>query len=88
MHLGELYGEQFFTPPASKKVKGGWDTKYSFGTEYKNWLVCTYGGDVRGGGTVERWQRIDANITSCLLKVREVKQPPTQTAWKATADCN
>lgn len=87
MYFGELYGEQFFTPPVSKKVKGVWDAKYTFSPEYKNWLVCTYGGDAWGGGTVERWERLDPKITSCLLKVRQVKEPQMQTVWKATADC-
>jgi hypothetical protein len=47
LHFGELCVEQFFTPPASKKVKSGWDSKYSLGPEDKNWLVCRYGGDVQ-----------------------------------------
>lgn len=88
IHFGEMYAEPFFTPPPSKKVKGGWDAKYSFAPEYKNWLVCRYGGDVWGGGTVERWQSLDPKLSSCLLKVREVKEPHVQAGWKASADCN
>lgn len=87
MYFGELYGEQYLTPPASKKVKGGWDAKYNFVPEFKNWLVCRYGGDEWGGGNVERWERLDPKITSCLLQVRKVKEPQTQATWKATAAC-
>lgn len=77
-----------------KKVKGGWDTEDNFTPQDTKWLVCVYGGDrssvdhSRTNGMIEWWEQIDPNITHCVLKFREIKQPyRSPSKWTAAATC-
>ncbi|NHZ64095.1 STY0301 family protein [Massilia genomosp. 1] len=87
IHDGDLYSEQTLVPPASTKVKGGWQTEFSVVPETDNWLVCGYGGQTWGDGSLERWQRLDSKLSSCVLRVTQTKEPRSQTVWKARASC-
>ncbi len=87
IHDGDLYSEQTLVPPPSTKVKGGWQTGFGVVPDTDNWLVCVYGGQTWGDGRLERWQRLDSKLTSCVLHVRQTKVRQNPTAWKAWAAC-
>jgi len=93
MYFGDLYGEQYLEGPGSRKVKDGWDTEYNFTPQETKWLVCVYGGtewsglDRISGGSIERWEKLDPKIISCVLKVRETKIGASLSDWTATASC-
>ncbi len=87
MYFGELYGEQTLTPPASRKVRGGWNTAFDFTPAHDNWLICSYGDEAWGGGMHQRWEKLDPGITACVLQVRQSKGPHSPKRWSATARC-
>ncbi|NHZ64098.1 STY0301 family protein [Massilia genomosp. 1] len=87
MQEGELYSEQTLVPPAPVKVKGGWKTEFGLATEMDNWLVCVYGGETWGVGRLERWQRIDRTLTTCILHVKQTKVRQNPYIWTAWAVC-
>jgi len=55
----ELIGE-------TKKVKGGFDTRYAFGPDEDKWFACWYGKD----GIVQWWEKMDKTSTNCVVEVR------------------
>lgn len=87
IHDGDLYSEQTMVPPAPTKVKGGWKTEFGVFPEKENWLVCVYGGETWGLGRLERWQRLDSKLTSCMLHVKQTKVRQNPTIWNAWAVC-
>lgn len=95
IQFSELYGQPMDVPPEAKKVKGGWDTEYRFmQAEKTKWLVCSYGGasgSVISGGSVtgaaEWWGKVDEKSTTCVLKIRELKDRYLPTFYTATAVC-
>ena len=94
IQVSELYGLPAEVPPPGKKVKGGWDTEYRFMPQEKTkWLLCVYGGTEWSGlkhtnlGAVEWWGKVDEKANSCVLKVRETKNPHSLSDWSATAVC-
>jgi hypothetical protein len=93
MYVGELYGEQYLVGPDVEHSNGKMDIQHGFRPEDKKWLVCVYGGNEWSGskqhiiGPVELWQKLDAKITSCVLKVRKVKMSSDPQPWRATAEC-
>lgn len=87
IYTGELYGEQMFTPPASNKVKGGWDATYDVDAQGGNWLICRYGGAEWGTGVVDRWEKLKVTSKECVLQVRQNTVRHAGTRWTAAADC-
>lgn len=87
MYFGDLFGEQTLVGPEAKKVKGGWDSEYGFSPQDTNWLICRYGGSSWGSGDIELWQKVPPNVTSCVLKVRQVSEPHSPAGWTAKAIC-
>ena len=92
-YVGELYGEQYLVGPDVAHSNGQMDIRQGFRPEDKKWLVCVYGGNEWSGakqgviGPVQLWQRLDARITSCVLKVRKLKSSTYPQPWTATAEC-
>lgn len=78
-----------------KRVKGGWDTEDHFTPQETKWLVCVYGGNARlsvenpqVAGSIEWWEKINPNVSYCVLRFREVKLPSRAPSdWVATATC-
>ncbi|HEV7817331.1 MAG TPA: STY0301 family protein [Janthinobacterium sp.] len=93
MYVGELYGEQYLVGPDVRNSKGGMDIEHGFRPEDTKWLVCRYGGNEWSrseqgvSGTIEWWEKLDPKITSCVLKIREIKVPHTTSDWTATTTC-
>jgi hypothetical protein len=93
MYVGELYGEQYLVGPDVAHSGGHMDIQQGFRPEDKKWLVCVYGGNEWSDskqsiiGPVQLWQKVDAKITSCVLKVRKLKTPTYPQPWTATAEC-
>ena len=99
LYAGKLHGDAFgfdaiVGTAQTKRVKGGWDTEYTFGPSETKWLVCAYGGNElfsakpRRQGAIELWEPIAADVTRCVLQIREVKQPyQLPSAWTASAVC-
>lgn len=70
MYTGELGGRGELQGDG-KKVKGGWDTEFGFGTEPR-WLVCRYG----KSGDIAWWEQIDSKATRCTLRQRDASRDP------------
>jgi hypothetical protein len=98
IYIGELHaqvgGFDSMVGPAPKRVKGGEDIEYSFSPSESKWLVCAYGGNElskakpRRQGRIEWWEPIAPRSTSCVLQVREAKQPyQLPSTWSAVATC-
>lgn len=99
LYAGKLHGDAsgfdaIVGTAQTKRVKGGWDTEYTFTPSETKWLVCAYGGNElfsvkpRRQGAIELWQPIAADVTRCVLQVREVKQPyQLPSDWTASAAC-
>jgi hypothetical protein len=99
LYAGKLHGDAFgfdanVGSAQTKRVKGGWDTAYTFAPSETKWLVCAYGGNElfsikpRRQGAIELWEPIAAGVTRCVLQVREVKQPyQLPSNWTASAAC-
>ncbi|WP_198120044.1 STY0301 family protein [Massilia rhizosphaerae] len=99
LYAGKLHGDAFgfdamVGTAKTKRVKGGWDTEYTFTPSETKWLVCAYGGNElfsvkpRRQGPIELWEQIAPDVTQCVLQVREIKQPyrlPGE--WSAAAIC-
>lgn len=99
LYAGKLHGDAFgfdaiVGTAQTKRVKGGWNTEYTFAPSETKWLVCAYGGNELFGvkprrqGAIELWQQIAADVTRCVLQIREVKQPyQLPSDWTASAAC-
>lgn len=89
IYSGELYGEQFFTPPDDQKVKGGWNATYDIDAKGNNWLICTYGGTewADSAGVVHRWEKLEVKAKQCELQVRKIVIREVGTRWRAAASC-
>ncbi|UOD29567.1 hypothetical protein INH39_29960 [Massilia violaceinigra] len=87
IHDGELYSEQTLVPPPRTKVKGGWHTEFGVVPDTDNWLVCVYGGATWGDGSLERWQRLDSKLSSCVLHVKQTRLKHNPQLWNAWAVC-
>jgi hypothetical protein len=87
IHDGALYSEQSLVPPPPTKEKGGWRIDVGIVPQSDNWLVCVYGGETWGGGSLERWQRLDSKLTSCVLHVKQTKVRQNPFIWNAWAVC-
>lgn len=70
-----------------REVKDGRDIRYGFDPGQTKWLICVYGGGERIGGTIEWREKVDPKVTSCELKIREVKVSHAASDWTATATC-
>lgn len=76
-----------------KRVKGGWDTTYTFTPSETKWLVCAYGGNELARktdrqGPIEWWLPVSPASTRCILQVREVRTYDSlPVSWRASAVC-
>jgi hypothetical protein len=99
LYAGKLHADAFgfdamVGTAQTKRVKGGWDTEYTFTPSETKWLVCAYGGNElfqvkpRRQGAIELWEQIPPGVTRCVLQIREVKQPyKLPSEWTASTIC-